>query len=108
MEQNRIRLMEKLDRSFTKHPRRASESDRSAYPAELIAVYEYLKGGRLRNYEVCTLRRRPPPFLFLAKMEGGVIHPLLIIGVRLHSFWQASSRKRREMLMGSQQVLYGD
>ena len=61
MEQNRIRLMEKLDRSFTEHLRRATESDRSAYPAELIAVYEYLKGARLRDCEVCTLLRYPDP-----------------------------------------------
>ena len=57
MEQNRIRLMEKLDRSFTEHLRRASETDRSAYPAELIAVYEYLKGERLRDGEARSFHR---------------------------------------------------
>ena len=126
MEQNRIRLMEKLDRSFTEHLRRASEADRSAYPAELIAVYEYLKGERLRDGEVCSLLRYADPLeaalacrrrsangsvfdlrFLLAKVERGVVHPLLIVGVRLPSSWQESSRKRREKLMGSQQILYG-
>ena len=126
MEENRIRLMEKLDRSFVEHLRRIQEAGGKVCPAELTAVYGYLKGARLRNCEVCALLSYPDPLemaltcwkrnvngnvfdlcVLLARVEADEVHPVLIVGVRLPASWQASSRKRREMLMGSQQILYG-
>ena len=41
MEENRIRLMEKLDRSFVEHLRRAQEAGGKICPANLTAVYGY-------------------------------------------------------------------
>lgn len=121
MEQNRIRLMEKLDRSFVELLRQSAEAG-EGYPADLVNVYEYLKDTALRDSDVCTLLRHPDPLktallcwkrnvngnvfnirFLLAQVEGSAARPMLIVGVR----FPVSSRKRREMLTGGQQILYG-
>ena len=123
MEQDRIRLMEKLDRCFVERLRQSAEAG-EGYPADLVEVYEYLKGTRLRDSEVCTLLRYADPLrvallcwkrninrnvfdlrFLLAQVEGNAVRPVLIVGVRFPS--TVSSRKRREMLTGGQQILYG-
>ena len=45
MEQNRIRLMEKLDRCFVEHLRRSAEVG-GGYPADLVEVYHGHLHGR--------------------------------------------------------------
>ena len=126
MEENRIRLMEKLDRSFVEHLRRAQETGGKICPANLTAVYGYLKGAGLRDCEVCTLLSCPDPLemaltcwnrningnvfdlrVLLARVDSGEVHPVMIVGVRLPASWQASSQKRREVLMSDRQILYG-
>ena len=126
MERNRIRLMEKLDRSFVKHLRRITETDGGAYPAELIAVYEYLKSAELNECEVHALLCCTNPLtmalicrkgnaggsgfhlrFLLVKLETGKVRPLMMTGVRFPSSWLESSRKRREKLTGNQMLLYG-
>ena len=121
MEQNRIRLMEKLDRSFVELLRQSAEAG-EGYPADLVNVYEHLKDTALRDSDVCTLLRHPDPLktallcwkrnvngnvfnirFLLAQVEGSAARPMLIVGVR----FPVSSRKRREMLTGGQQILYG-
>ena len=123
MEQNRIRLMEKLDRCFVEHLRRSAEAG-ERYPTDLVEVYEYLKGTTLKDSDVWTLLRYPDPLkaallcwkrnvngnvfdlrFLLAQVEGNAVRPVLIVGVRFPS--PMSSRKRREMLTGGQQILYG-
>ena len=132
MERKRSALMEKLDRSFVEHLRQSAEAG-SRYPADLIAVYEYLKGTALKDNSVCTLLRHPDPLmaallcwkrnagggafrldLWLARVEGkgsrdiGRACPRSTIRVWFSLFGRTSARKRRETLKSSQQVLYGD
>ena len=126
MEQNTIRLMEKLDRNFAEHLRRSAETDSGVYPAELIAVYEYLKSAELNDCEVHALLCCANPLTMallcrkqnaagngfhlrfcLVKLEAGTVRPLMMTGVRFPSSWLESSRKRREMLTGNQMLLYG-
>ena len=123
MEQNRIRLMEKLDQCFVEHLRRSAEGG-EGYPADLVEVDEYLKGTTLKDSDVWSLLRYPDPLkaallcwkwnvngnvfdlrFLLAQVEGNAVRPVLIVGVRFPS--PMSSRKRREMLTGGQQILYG-
>ena len=123
MEQNRIRLMEKLDQCFVEHLRRSAEGG-EGYPTDLVEVYEYLKGTTLEDSDVWTLLRYPDPLkaallcwkrnvngnvfdlrFLLAQVEGNAVRPVLIVGVRFPS--PMSSRKRGEMLTGGQQILYG-
>ena len=126
MEKNTLRMMEKLDRNFVEHLRRITEMDGGAYPAELIAAYEYLKSAELNECDVFALQCFPNPpeialtcrkqtvngsgfnFRFLlVKVEAGSVHPLLMVGVKFPSSWRESSRKRREKLTGNQMLLYG-
>ena len=132
MERKRSALMEKLDRSFVEHLRQSAEAG-SRYPADLIAVYEYLKSTTLKDSKVCTLLRYPDPLtavllcwrrntgggvfrldLWLARLEGkgsrdiGRACPRSTIRVWFSLFGRTSARKRRGTLKSSQQVLYGD
>ena len=125
MEQNRIRLMEKLDRSFVEHLR-----GKRVHRDSLMAVYRRLKERELSRREVTALLHFADPLaaaLMCWKRVRRVAGNRYVLRMR---FWincyiaadciavritflswmplfSGSSRRRHAMIMSNHQIIYG-
>ena len=126
MEQIMLRQKEKLEQTLGAHVGQVNAAGRFNGVMDITGVFRYLAEMPLKDWEVSLLFRYP--FLqeaaltcwkrdcagrirdlrfILVRKETDAVRPMLMAGVRLPSSYQESSRKRREMLTGSQQTLYG-
>ena len=127
MNQNGIALMERIDRSFVEHIRRAATSEKRGVGA-LVDAYRYLKTVTLKEWEVRILSRfRDPLEAALAcwkrKADRAVFDFCALLteivreaepfpdvagkrGVRVLP-WAEFSRKQRARMMSARRILYG-
>ena len=127
MNENRIALMERIDRSFVKRIRSVATSEKRGVGA-LVDAYRYLKTVTLKEWEVRILSRfRDPLAAALACRERKADRAVFDIrallaetareaepfpdvagkrGVRVLP-WAEFSRKQRERMMSARIILYG-
>ena len=127
MNENRIALMERIDRSFVERIRTAATSKKRGVGA-LVDAYRYLKTVTLKEWEVRVLSRfRDPLEAALAcwkrKADRAVFDIRALLaeiareaepfpdvagkrGVRALP-WAEFSRKQRERMMSNRRILYG-
>ena len=127
MNQNRIALMERIDRSFMERVRLAATSEKRGV-GTLVDAYRYLKTVTLKEREIRALERfRDPPEAALAcrkrKAHRAVFDIRALLaeiaresepfpdvagkrGVRVLP-WADFSRKQRERMMSARRILYG-
>ena len=127
MNENRLALMERIDRSFVERVRSAATSEKRGVGA-LVDAYRYLKTVTLKEREIRALERfRDPLAAALAcrkrKADRAVFDIRALLaeiereaepfpdvagkrGVRILP-WADFSRKQRERMMSARRILYG-
>ena len=127
MNENKIALMERIDRSFVERVRSAATSEKRGVGA-LVDAYRYLKTVTLKEWEVRILSRfRDPPEAApdcrKRKADRAVFDIRALLaeiareaepfpdvagkrGVRVLP-WAEFSRKQRERMMSARRILYG-
>ena len=127
MNENKIALMERIDRSFVERVRLAATSEKRGVGA-LVDAYRYLKTVTLKEREIRALERfRDPLAAALAcrkrKADRTVFDIRALLaeiaresepfpdvagkrGVRILP-WADFSRKQRERMMSARRILYG-
>ena len=127
MSENKIALMERIDRSFVERVRSAATSEKRGVGA-LVDAYRYLKTVTLKEWEVRTLSRFRDPLAaalacWMRKADRAVFDlraPLAEIARETEPFpdvagkrgvrvlpWTEFSRKQRERMMSARIILYG-
>ena len=125
MNENRIALMERIDRIFVERVRSAATSEKRGVGA-LVDAYRYLKTVTLKEREIKALTRFRDPLeavvecwrrkadrvapdfcSLLAEIGRSAERFTVAVGTRRVLPWAEFSRKQRERMMSARRILYG-